>query len=169
MLDKMNFEYIALENAMFATDKINDYVLTGTGDLKKLTYNSTFLIWYAQEMLDMIEMVKRHNQTHEKKVKFVGFDSQQAGGALQHLDKFADENKLSGLSASLKKIEGKLAKKNDSTTMLINAIAYELELLKDKFPKEEMILKEQCIAVFKQCAWYQENLGKEREINKSAF
>lgn len=159
MLDKMNFEYIALENAMFATDKINDYVLTGAGDIKKLAYYHTFLIWYSQELLDMIEMVKRHNQTHEKKVKFVGFDSQQAHGAMQHLDRFADANKLSGLSASLKNLEGKLAKKNDSTLMLINAIASELELLKDKYPKEEMMLNEQCIAVFKQCAMYRENLG----------
>ena len=136
LMDKMNFTYIALENAMFDTDKLNAYVLTGKGNPQQLILKHVATIWYTQELLDMVEMVKKHNDNHEKKVKFVGFDMQVADGALQNIEIFAEENKLSGLDNAIKSLIG--VPRNADALQKMAVVSTELKALETQFPKEKM-------------------------------
>src|SRR5207248_517792 len=57
---------------------VNTYVLTGKGDPAKALAGLYFWTWDTEEVLDMIQWMRRWNAdpAHKKKVKFYGFDMQ---------------------------------------------------------------------------------------------
>lgn len=74
---------------------VNAYVLTGKGDARKALSGLYFWTWNTEEVLELIEWMRRYNAdpSHRRKLKFYGIDMQFAPRAakvvrsyLQHVD-----------------------------------------------------------------------------------
>lgn len=92
MVEKKGFSIFALEAPAVEADRINDYILNGTGTLNDVIKNLTYPSWQTQEMIDIIQWIKSYNQTAEKKVEFQGFDMQNGMPALEAVEDFAKAN-----------------------------------------------------------------------------
>jgi erythromycin esterase len=75
----------------FDTNPLNDYINTGKGDPVKLMPTLT-PAWQTQEVLDMINWMKKHNEKGENKIQFTGFDIQSFNGPLYQLITYAKQN-----------------------------------------------------------------------------
>lgn len=91
-VEKEGFSVFALESPTVEADRINDYVLNGTGTLNDVSKNLTYPSWQTQEMIDIIQWIKSYNQTAKKKVEFKGFDMQDGMSAFEAVEDFAKEN-----------------------------------------------------------------------------
>jgi erythromycin esterase-like protein len=69
----MGFTLFAIEEAMPAADRVNQYVLTGQGDLKTVFAGTA---WYrrTQELQDFVEWMRKFNQSGRGRLQFLGFD-----------------------------------------------------------------------------------------------
>ena len=76
LVEKMGFTMLAMEMSWMRAEPLNDYVLTGKGDVKALLKNNGHDIWYTQEILDLIEWMRAYNARQEQahQVHFAGFD-----------------------------------------------------------------------------------------------
>ncbi len=70
------FTIFSIEANMPESYALNEYVLNGKGDPKKLINGMYFWTWYTQEVLDMVVWMKKYNETAEHKIMFTGFDMQ---------------------------------------------------------------------------------------------
>ena len=73
---QMGFNIFAIEANMPEAYAVNDYVLNGNGDPKQLLKGMYFWTWNTQEVLDMIEWMRRFNQSGKGQIQFTGFDMQ---------------------------------------------------------------------------------------------
>ena len=73
---EMGFTIFSIEANMPEAYRVNDYVLTGTGDPAALLRGMYFWTWDTQEVLDMILWMRRFNETGKARVEFTGFDMQ---------------------------------------------------------------------------------------------
>lgn len=73
---EMGFSIFAIEANMPECQRINDYVLSGKGNLKDLIRGMIFWTWDTQEVFDMVEWMRVYNLTAGTKLKFTGFDMQ---------------------------------------------------------------------------------------------
>jgi erythromycin esterase len=76
---------------------INEFVLTGQGDPRKTLTALYFWTWNTEEVLEMIQWMRRYNANphHKRKVKFYGFDMQFTSRAVKVLVNYlrqADRN-----------------------------------------------------------------------------
>lgn len=80
LVREMGFTVFAIEATMPEAFDINEYVLTGKGDPAKALAGLGFWTWDTEEVLAMIEWMRRYNADpqHRQKVKFYGFDMQSA-------------------------------------------------------------------------------------------
>ncbi len=85
LVSEMGFTAFAIEANWPEALAVNDYVLHGTGDPKKALAGMHFWTWYTEETLDMIEWMRQWNSTHERKVKFYGFDMQYPDMAVRNV------------------------------------------------------------------------------------
>lgn len=78
LVTEMGFNLFGIEATMPEAFDINEYVLTGKGDPAKALSGLYFWTWDTEEVLEMIEWMRRYNADpkHTKKVKFYGFDMQ---------------------------------------------------------------------------------------------
>jgi erythromycin esterase len=77
LVQKKGFTIFSIEASMPYAYRLNDYVLNGQGDPRKLVSDfMDFFPWDTKEMLAMVEWMRAYNKTAEKKVKFTGFDMQ---------------------------------------------------------------------------------------------
>jgi erythromycin esterase len=85
LVSELGFTVFAIEATMPETFDINEYVLTGEGDPAKALTGLYFWTTNTEEVLDMIEWMRRWNAdpTHSRKVKFYGFDAQAAPRAVK--------------------------------------------------------------------------------------
>ncbi len=90
---QMGFSIFSIEANMPEAYKLNDYVLHGEGDPKKLLRGMYFWTWDTQEVLDMIIWMRNFNSSGKEKVQFTGFDMQFQNGSLENLKKYSEENK----------------------------------------------------------------------------
>lgn len=74
LVKKKGFTIFSIEASMPQAYQLNDYVLDGKGDPKKLIANMGYWTWDTKEVLAMVEWMHEYNKTAEKKVKFTGFD-----------------------------------------------------------------------------------------------
>lgn len=103
------FDIFSIEANMPESYKLNDYVVHGEGDIKKLIAGFFFWLGNTEEVLDMVQWMHLFNQT-EKRIEFTGFDMQFYEGAI---DVFVDafkgdkvvENKIAGLRKILEEIK----------------------------------------------------------------
>ncbi len=84
-VSNFGFTMIGLEAAFGEERPINDYVLHGKGSAADAVGSMTFFIWRYEEMVAIVEWVRAWNLTHERKVKFYGFDMQSTGAATDRL------------------------------------------------------------------------------------
>jgi len=80
LVSEMGFNLFAIEATLPESFDINEYVLTGKGDPRKALAGIYFWTWDTEEVLEMIEWMRRYNADprHTRKVKFYGFDMQSA-------------------------------------------------------------------------------------------
>lgn len=89
LVKEMGFNLFSIEANMPECNAINQFVLNGAGDPKKLLDTMYFWTWNTQEVLDMITWMRTYNIAHpQRPVQFTGFDMQFAAGAVQGLEDF---------------------------------------------------------------------------------
>jgi erythromycin esterase len=78
LVEEMDFNIFALECPFGEAYDINRYVVDGIGDPKKALAGIYYWAWDTKEVLDLIEWMREYNAdpSHETKVKFYGFDTQ---------------------------------------------------------------------------------------------
>ena len=78
LVEEMGFNTFGIEATWAECERINDYVHGAPGDPRKLLSAQRFWTWNTQEVLDMIEWMRRHNQDPggAPRVSFHGFDMQ---------------------------------------------------------------------------------------------
>ena len=78
LVEEMGFNIFALECPFAEAYDINRYVVDGIGDPKKALAGIYYWAWDTEEVLDLIEWMRAYNAdpSHETKVKFYGFDTQ---------------------------------------------------------------------------------------------
>ncbi len=81
LVKEMGFTVFAIEATFPGALELNDYILTGEGDPERALGALVYAAWNTEEILDMIKWMRQYNSTHEKKVKFYGFDVRVAGGS----------------------------------------------------------------------------------------
>src|SRR5262245_17557624 len=81
----LGFTIIAFEANYGTMLAVNDYVLHGKGDAADVVAGQGFAIYDSDEVLALVEWVRAWNLTHERKVKFHGFDMQTSAAAALHL------------------------------------------------------------------------------------
>ncbi len=91
LVENKGFTLFALEADMAATERINDYLLTGKGDVKKLLAQLGFWTWNTQEVLDLLIWMRMHNQKSTTKVRMAGIDMQLPESALENLQQFSNQ------------------------------------------------------------------------------
>lgn len=85
LVSEMGFTVFGIEATMPESFDVNEYVLTGKGDPAGALAGLYFWTWDTEEVLAMIEWMRRYNADprHTKKVKFYGFDMQSAPRAVK--------------------------------------------------------------------------------------
>jgi len=81
LVTEKGFTGFAIEAAMPESFDVNRYVLTGEGDPRKALAGLYFWTWDTEELLALIEWMKKWNSENEQKVRFYGIDIQFAGHA----------------------------------------------------------------------------------------
>jgi erythromycin esterase len=89
LVETEGFSIFALESPAVEADRINEYVLYGTGTIEEVAKDLVYPSWQTQEMLDIIQWMKVYNEKAKRKVEFRGFDMQHGGAALKALNDFA--------------------------------------------------------------------------------
>jgi erythromycin esterase len=81
LVNEMDFTVFAIEAPFAGALELNDYILTGEGDPERALGALVYAAWNTEEILDMVKWMRQYNSTHEKKIKFYGFDVRVAGGS----------------------------------------------------------------------------------------
>ncbi|HCO93291.1 MAG TPA: hypothetical protein DIU00_04955 [Phycisphaerales bacterium] len=81
LVNEMDFTVFAIEATFAGALELNDYVLTGNGDPSRALGALVYPAWTTEAILDMVNWMREYNATHEKKVKFYGFDNKPATGS----------------------------------------------------------------------------------------
>jgi erythromycin esterase len=92
LVKEKDFTIFSIEGNMPEAYALNQYVLEGKGDPKKLLAGMYFWTWYTQEVLDMVEWMKKYNETAIKKLRFTGFDMQVADVAAKVVREYLNTN-----------------------------------------------------------------------------
>ena len=77
LVEEMNFTSFVLEASLPYSNKINDYILNGNGNIDELMSNMPgWFLWDTQEMKNILIWVYEHNKGQEigNKVNFYGID-----------------------------------------------------------------------------------------------
>ena len=98
------FDIFSIEAAMPESYKLNDYTVRGEGDPKKLIAGMYFWTWRTEEVLNMVEWMRKFNQPKQR-IAFTGFDMQVYNGAVNELlDVFKGNSPMENKINDLKKI-----------------------------------------------------------------
>jgi erythromycin esterase len=76
LVKEKGFTIFSIEANMPEAYALNEYIIDGKGNPRKLMEGMYFWTWNTQEVLDMIEWMKNYNETATKKIRFTGFDMQ---------------------------------------------------------------------------------------------
>ncbi len=81
LVNEMDFTVFAIEATFAGALELNDYILTGNGDPQRALGALVYPAWTTEAILDMVNWMREYNATHDKKVKFYGFDNKPATGS----------------------------------------------------------------------------------------
>jgi erythromycin esterase len=85
---KLGVRVFVLEDNQLIVERINNYVLYGTGEAENVI-KGLFAVWNTAEMLELIKWLRQYNIKHPKTmVEFVGMDVQNPQLALEALNDF---------------------------------------------------------------------------------
>ncbi len=98
LVKEKGFTIFSIEANMPESYALNEYIIDGKGDPKKLMAGMYFWTWNTQEVLDMIEWMKKYNETAAKKIMFTGFDMQTATVASKVVRNYLSSNRPALLS-----------------------------------------------------------------------
>ena len=142
LFTEMDFDIFSIEANMPEAYRLNDYVLGGAGDQRQLLSGMYFWTWDTQEVLDLIQWMRKINQEGEKKIQFTGFDMQFYPVALDNLIDYVDgrkpvlKTKVDSLSSMMKRLPfdryGKQISDNDISICkdLCSSIISQLKYIK---------------------------------------
>ncbi len=88
LVEEMNFTTFVLEASLPYSNKINDYVLNGNGNIDELMADMPgWFLWDTQEMTKILNWLREFNQNpkNEKKVNFYGIDIVAPNNALDQI------------------------------------------------------------------------------------
>jgi erythromycin esterase len=92
---EMGFTIFSIEANMPEAYLMNDYVLNGKGDPRKLLQGMYFWTWNTQEVLDMVQWMRQFNLSGKGRVQFTGFDMQYGSVAASNVRSFVAQNDVS--------------------------------------------------------------------------
>ncbi len=81
LVNEMDFTVFGIEAPFGGALELNDYILTGEGEPERALGALVYAAWNVEEILDMVKWMRHYNATHEKKIKFYGFDVRVANGS----------------------------------------------------------------------------------------
>jgi len=87
LVERMGFSAFAIEATWPEANRLDRYVRTGEGDPAVLLSGLYFWTWNADEVLQMILWMRRHNESGGS-VGFYGFDMQAPGMAIDNVARF---------------------------------------------------------------------------------
>ncbi len=93
LVKEKGFTIFSIEANMPEAFALNEYIIDGRGDPRKLLAGMYFWTWNTQEVLDMIEWMKKYNETATKKIMFTGFDMQIPGVAIKIVRDYLASNR----------------------------------------------------------------------------
>jgi erythromycin esterase len=149
------FNIFSIEENMPESYKLNDYIIRGEGDPKKLITSLYLWPWKTEEVLNLVEWMHKFNQS-EKRIEFTGFDMQFFEGAIIELftafeGKEDVKKKLVDLKKRLNRIkfsqDNHLRNINDSEMQELDAIITFLRNSIDASPFQDIEKK-----------WLQQNI-----------
>jgi len=88
LVEEMNFTTFVLEASFPYSNKINDYILNGNGNIDELMSNMPgWFLWDNQEMKNVLNWIREFNskQKDENKVTFYGIDIVAPNNALEQI------------------------------------------------------------------------------------
>ena len=88
---KMGFTIFSIEANMPEAYALNDYVLNGVGDPKRVLQGMYFWTWNTQEVLDMVMWMREFNASGKGRVQFTGFDMQTGTVAMSLVRSFVTQ------------------------------------------------------------------------------
>ena len=83
LVQEMGFNLFGIEASWPEANRLNEYVHTGKGDPAVLLSGLYFWTWNTQEVLDMIQWMRAHNENPGG--SFLGFDMQYPGMAIHNV------------------------------------------------------------------------------------
>ncbi len=89
---EMDFTIFSIEANMPESYRVNDYVLGGEGDPKRLIGGMYFWTWDTEEVLEMVEWMRRFNDGKKGRIEFTGFDMQTPDVAMRIVLDFLAEH-----------------------------------------------------------------------------
>ena len=95
LVKEKGFTIFSIEANMPEAYALNQYIIEGKGDSRKLLAGMYFWTWNTQEVLDMIEWMKKYNETATKKIMFTGFDMQFPETSIKIVRAYADTHQTS--------------------------------------------------------------------------
>ncbi len=76
LVEQMGFTLVAMEMDWMRAAALNDYILTGVGDVSRLLKQNGYWFWHTEELLDIIEWLRAYNvDPRHQQVAFAGFDA----------------------------------------------------------------------------------------------
>jgi erythromycin esterase len=88
LISQMGFSIVAIEANMPEAYRLNEYLLHGQGDPKKLIEGMHFWIWDTRGMLNLVKWMRQYNASGKGKIMFTGFDMQFSSLAEQEVRDF---------------------------------------------------------------------------------
>ncbi|KPE49899.1 erythromycin esterase family protein [Chryseobacterium indologenes] len=169
LIPNNNFSIFSLEASMPESYMMNEFTMNGEGDPKVFLEGMKFWIWQTEEMLSIVNWIKKYNETGSRQVQFTGFDMLYTGGAIEEIKKICTVNSfpqddITQLSEVIKAIDeqsnGKSKKTNITSDQkeTLNILLENLKLFSRKIKDE------------KEKNWFLQNLRIiEQNTDKSAM
>jgi erythromycin esterase len=78
LVEEMGFRVVAIEATFAGALELNHYIQTGDGAAEEALAALVYPAWRIEEVLDMVNWLRRYNAAHDEKVRFYGFDNKPA-------------------------------------------------------------------------------------------
>jgi len=94
LVEEMNFTTFALEASLPYSNKINDYILNGDGNIEEIMSNMpAWFLWDTQEMKNILNWLYEYNkgQEAENKVNFYGIDIVAPNNGLEQIFEYLQD------------------------------------------------------------------------------
>jgi len=114
------FDIFSIEANMPESYKVSDYAVRGEGDPKKLIAGMYFWTWRTEEVLNMVEWMRKFNQPKQR-ITFTGFDMQYYDGSVNELlDAFKGNKEVEDKIANLKNKLDEIRKRSQQSRGMIS-------------------------------------------------